>query len=134
LRRGESNITRVISRSRRSHISCNSPLTSPDCISIVHSTMSRVIRKLRLPDYAERRDLRSLSGGLIDTDTSGNLKYVHVKVQPPLPSSPTFPSLAFFRYGSVSHLNCHSICVFADFRIFRRAVFHICDCSVARLR
>lgn len=76
-------------RNRRSHISCNSP-DIPDCISIVHS-MSRVIRKLRLPDYAERRDLRSLPGGLIDTDTSGNLKCVRVKEQPPLPSSPTFP-------------------------------------------
>jgi len=80
----------VISRSRRSHISCNSPSTPPDCISIVHSAMSRVIRKLRLPDYAERRDLRSLPGGLIDTDASGNLKCVRVKVQPPLPSSSTF--------------------------------------------
>lgn len=94
--RKEGNINGVISRSRRSHISCNSPPTPPDCISIVHSAMSRVIRKLRLPDYAERRDLRSLPGGLIDTDTSGNLKCVHVKVQPPLPSSPTFPGASAF--------------------------------------
>lgn len=93
MRRGESNITlaKWFGGHRRSHISCNSPSTPPDCISIVHSAMSRVIRKLRLPDYVERRDLRSLPGGLIDTDTSGNLKCVRVKVQPPLPSSPTFP-------------------------------------------
>jgi len=58
--------------------------------------MSRVIRKLRLPDYAERRDLRSLPGGLIDTDASGNLKCVRVKMQPPLPSSSTFPGDRLF--------------------------------------
>lgn len=99
------NITGVISRSRRSHISCNSPPTPPDCISIVHSAMSRVIRKLRLPDYVERRDLRSLPGGLIDTDASRNLKCVRVKVQPPLPSSPTFPRTpSLVKHGWVSHL------------------------------
>lgn len=136
------NITGVISRCRRSHISCNSLPTPPDCISIVHSVMSRVIRKLRLPDYAERRDLRSLPGGLIDTDTSGNLKCVRVKVQPPLPSSPTFPRTpSLVKHEWISHPNCHSICVFtswrndkADFRIFKRALFPVCDCSVARLR
>jgi len=79
------------------------------CISIVHS-MSRVIRKLRLPDYAERRDLRSLPGGLIDTDTSENLKCVRVKEQPPLPSSPTFPGdrencLSSLNQRDFSHLN-----------------------------
>lgn len=74
--------------SRRNHISCNSP---GHCILIVHSTMSRVIRKLRLPDYVVRRDLRSLPRNLIDTDTSENLKCVHVRMQPPLLLSSIFP-------------------------------------------
>lgn len=112
--------------------------TPPDCISIVHSAMSRVIRKLRLPDYAEQRDLRSLPGGLIDTDTSGNLKCVRVKVQPPLPSSPTFPgargTLSLVKHEWIPHSNCHSSCVFTSWRKRQSRFQNFQACPVSRMR